>query len=109
MIEFLLACIIQVNILLTIVYGGYYLLLKKLTFYQLNRAYFILGLAFSFSYPFLDLRSLFHRHIEPLGEWIAYIPEFYVEQVEQSAYTLENRSEEHTSELQSRENLVCRL
>lgn len=90
MIESLLAYIIQVNILLTIVYGGYYLLLKKLTFYQLNRAYFILGLAFSFSYPFLDLRSLFHRHIEPLGEWIAYIPEFYVEQVEQSAYTLEN-------------------
>src|SRR5690606_40207547 len=40
-------------------------------------------------------------------------PEQLIEQVEKAGYTAavtpSSRSEEHTSELQSRENLVCRL
>ena len=86
----LLAYIIQVNILLAIVYVGYYVLLRKLTFYRLNRFYFLIGVFFTFIYPFFDLKSLFLRHIEPVGEWMTYLPDYYVQQVEKSVYTLEN-------------------
>ncbi|TYR38255.1 TonB-dependent receptor plug domain-containing protein [Sphingobacterium phlebotomi] len=86
----LLAYTIQVNILLAIVYIGYYALLKKLTFYRLNRIYFLTGIVFAFVYPFLDIKSLFRRHIEPVGEWMGYLPDFYTQQVEGSVYTLEH-------------------
>ncbi|PRD46238.1 M56 family metallopeptidase [Sphingobacterium haloxyli] len=86
----LLAYIIQVNILLAVVYIGYSVLLKRLTFYRLNRGYFLVGGFFSFAYPFLDIKSLFRDHIEPVGELMAYLPGFYMRQVEESVYTLEN-------------------
>src|SRR5690606_17144575 len=86
----LLAYIVQVNILLAIVYIGYYVLLRKLTFYRLNRGYFLIGVVFAFVYPFLDIKSLFRQHIEPVGEWMAYLPDFYVPQMDESVYTLEN-------------------
>jgi len=85
----LLAYIVQVNILLVIVYVGYYLLLRKLTFYSLNRGYFLIGLVFAFMYPFLDIKSLVRQHIEPVDEWMTYLPDFYMPQVEESVYTLE--------------------
>ncbi|KGE13933.1 M56 family metallopeptidase [Sphingobacterium deserti] len=87
--ESMLAYIVQVNILLAILYGGYMLLLKNLTFYQLNRAYFLCGAFFAFAYPFFDIRSLFQQHIEPVGELIAFLPDFYIEEKE-AVYTLEN-------------------
>ncbi len=86
----LLAYIAQVNILLIIVYIGYHVLLRKLTFYRLNRGYFLVGLVFAFVYPFLDIKSLVRQHIEPVGEWMTYLPDFYMRQVEESVYTLEN-------------------
>ncbi|WP_286802990.1 MULTISPECIES: M56 family metallopeptidase [Sphingobacterium] len=57
--ESLLTYIIQLNLLLGIIYLGYIGLLKGLTFYFLNRAYFLVGGLFAFLYPFLDLKSLF--------------------------------------------------
>lgn len=57
--ESLLTYIIQVNLLLGIIYLGYIGLLKGLTFYVLNRIYFLAGGLFAFVYPFLDLKSLF--------------------------------------------------
>lgn len=57
--ESLLTYVIQVNLLLGIIYLGYIGLLKGLTFYFLNRAYFLVGGLFAFLYPFLDLKSLF--------------------------------------------------
>lgn len=86
----LLAYLVQVNILLAIIYIGYYTLLRQLTFYRLNRVYFLLGVLFAFSYPFLDIKSIFKRHMEPVGEWMGYLPAFYFEQVESSIFTLEN-------------------
>ncbi|MBD1433797.1 TonB-dependent receptor plug domain-containing protein [Sphingobacterium sp. DN00404] len=86
----LLAYIAQVNILLIIVYIGYYVLLRKLTFYRLNRGYFLVGVVFAFAYPFLDIKTLVRQHIEPVGEWMTYLPDFYMQQVEESVYTLEN-------------------
>lgn len=85
-----LAYILQVNILLSIVYLGYILLLKNLTFYQLNRGYFLSGVLFALIYPFLDIRSLFQQHIEPVGELIAFIPDLSLTEKQQGIYTLEN-------------------
>ncbi|TDS11081.1 M56 family metallopeptidase [Sphingobacterium paludis] len=87
--ESMLAYIVQVNILLVILYLGYILLLKNLTFYQLNRVYFFCGAFFAFAYPFFDIRSLFQQHIEPVGELIAFLPDFYIEKKE-AVYTVEN-------------------
>jgi len=85
-----LAYILQVNILLAIVYLGYILLLKNLTFYQLNRGYFLSGVLFVLIYPFLDIRSLFQQHIEPVGELIAFMPDLLLTEKQQGIYTLEN-------------------
>jgi len=79
--ENLLTYIIQVNLLLSIIYLGYVGLLKGLTFYSLNRAYFLIGGLFAFIYPFLDLKSLFVRRgldMGLVGEQIS----FYIEDQE---------------------------
>jgi len=65
--ESLLTYIIQVNLLLGIIYLGYIGLLKGLTFYVLNRVYFLVGGLFAFMYPFLDLKSLFVQRGLNLG------------------------------------------
>lgn len=79
--ENLLTYIIQVNLLLSIIYLGYVGLLKGLTFYSLNRVYFLIGGLFAFIYPFLDLKSLFVQRgldMGVVGEQIA----FYIEEQE---------------------------
>jgi TonB-dependent SusC/RagA subfamily outer membrane receptor len=82
--ESLLTYIIQVNLLLGIIYLGYIGLLKGLTFYFLNRAYFLVGGLFAFLYPFLDLKSLFVQrglNMGVVGEQISlYIMEPEVQQ-----------------------------
>lgn len=82
--ESLLTYIIQVNLLLGIIYLGYIGLLKGLTFYFLNRAYFLVGGLFAFLYPFLDLKSLFVQrglNMGGVGEQISlYIMEPEVQQ-----------------------------
>lgn len=65
--ENLLTYMLQVNLLLGMIYLGYVGLLKSLTFYALNRAYFLAGGLFAFIYPFLDLKSLFGQHGTAMG------------------------------------------
>lgn len=79
MMESLLTYIIQVNLLLTMIYIGYVGLLKGLTFYVLNRGYFLIGGLFAFIYPFLNLKSLFAQrglNMSVVGEQIS----FYMEE-----------------------------
>ncbi len=59
----LLTYILQVNLLLIIVYLGYQFLLKRLTFYSLNRAYLIIGALYALVYPLLDVKSWFVKDI----------------------------------------------
>ncbi|WP_312335622.1 M56 family metallopeptidase [Sphingobacterium sp.] len=73
--ESLLTYIIQVNLLLGIIYLGYIGLLKGLTFYSLNRIYFLMGGMFAFVYPFMDLKSLFVQRgldMGGIGEQISF-------------------------------------
>lgn len=60
----LLLYIVQVNILLSTVYAGYYLLLRGLTFYKLNRAYFLIASIYALIYPLLNIRQWFMQTIE---------------------------------------------
>lgn len=78
---------LQVNLFLAIVYAGYGLLLKNLTFYQMNRSYFLLGILFAFAYPFLDLKALF-KSAEPIGEVVQFLPLVMEQQFEERQYPL---------------------
>ena len=59
--ENVLIYIIQVNILLGFIYLGYVFLLKGLTFYKLNRVYFMVGTWYAVMFPFIDLNALFRQ------------------------------------------------
>ena len=58
----LFTLLLKVNIALVLFCLGYYLVLRKLTFYTLNRAYLITGIIFSSAYPFIDLSVFAQRH-----------------------------------------------
>lgn len=81
---------IQINVLLSVVYLGYVLLLKNLTFYLLNRMYFITGILFSFSYPFLDIQSWFRKPIPSVGEIAMDWSMDLGQEVDKSIFTLNN-------------------
>src|SRR5690606_12115858 len=47
--------LLKVNLSVILFYLGYRLLLRKLTFYSLNRFYLLFSLLFSFTYPLVDI------------------------------------------------------
>jgi len=51
----LLLYLIKANVALALFYLGYHLLLRKLTFYRINRYYLIFALVFSVVYPFISI------------------------------------------------------
>lgn len=61
--ESVLTYILQINLLLSLVFLGYHFLLQGLTFYSLNRIYFVVGVLYSLIYPFLDLKSWFQDEV----------------------------------------------
>ncbi|AMR33220.1 hypothetical protein A0256_18245 [Mucilaginibacter sp. PAMC 26640] len=52
----------KVNIALLLFCAGYYLVLRHLTFYSLNRVYLISAIIFASIYPKIDLTSFAQRH-----------------------------------------------
>jgi bla regulator protein BlaR1 len=52
----------KVNIALLLFCAGYYLVLRHLTFYTLNRAYLLVAILFATLYPKIDLSSFAQRH-----------------------------------------------
>lgn len=54
--------LLKVNIALIVFCLGYFLLLRKLTFYTLNRIYLVLGIIFSSVYPFVNLEGFMEQH-----------------------------------------------
>jgi bla regulator protein BlaR1 len=55
----------KVNIALLLFCAGYYLVLRHLTFYTLNRAYLMVAIVFATLYPKIDL-SDFAKGMKPL-------------------------------------------
>jgi bla regulator protein BlaR1 len=52
----------KVNIALLLFCAGYYLVLRHLTFYTLNRAYLVVAIVFATLYPKIDLSDFAQRH-----------------------------------------------
>lgn len=51
----------KINLVLLLFAAAYYLVLRKLTFYRINRVFLMFGILFSSIYPFIDLSGIFER------------------------------------------------
>ncbi|PPL04549.1 M56 family metallopeptidase [Parapedobacter indicus] len=69
--------LLKVNLSVILFYLGYRLLLRRLTFYTLNRFYLLFSLIFSFTYPLVDLTNWLEtsEHIIPT-EMVYVIPDW---------------------------------
>ncbi|MEZ2334525.1 M56 family metallopeptidase [Mucilaginibacter sp. RCC_168] len=56
--------LLKVNIALLLFCAGYYLVLRPLTFYTLNRVYLLAAIVFASVYPWLNLSAFLQRHEE---------------------------------------------
>src|ERR1700761_2442257 len=56
--------LMKVNIALLLFCAGYYLVLRHLTFYTLNRIYLIIAMVFATLYPWINLNAFAERHQE---------------------------------------------
>ncbi len=54
--------LLKVNIALLVFCAGYYLVLRRLTFYTLNRIYLVGAILFASVYPQINLSAFFERH-----------------------------------------------
>ena len=64
--------LLKANLSIILFYLGYRLLLRKLTFYNLNRFYLLFAVLFSTVYPFLDIKNWFAKR-EAIPAEITYI------------------------------------
>lgn len=62
-----LLIVFKINLVLLLFAVAYYLVLRRLTFYTVNRAFLVIGIIFSTIYPFINLTEFFNRqeHINP--------------------------------------------
>jgi len=58
----LLLYLLKVNIALVLFCLAYHFILRRVTFYHLNRLFLVFGTLFSTLYPFIDLNGLLSRH-----------------------------------------------
>lgn len=75
--------LIKANLAIVLFYLGYRLLLRKLTFYHLNRFYLLFALLFSALYPLVNIRAWFAEAQVPVSEVIYVLPEWEVASVDQ--------------------------
>lgn len=66
--------LVKVNGVLLLFAIAYYLVLRNLTFYKINRFFLLGGLLFSSVYPFIDLTTLFYSQKSIDTTWIQYVP-----------------------------------
>jgi hypothetical protein len=57
----LILILLKINMVLLLFAAAYYLVLRRLTFYTINRAFLIIGIVFSSVYPFINLTNFFNR------------------------------------------------
>jgi len=54
--------LLKINLVLILFSATYYLVLRRLTFYSLNRAFLVFGIIFSSAYPFINLTGFLAAH-----------------------------------------------
>lgn len=64
--------LLKINLVLILFAAAYYLILRRLTFYVINRIFLAFGILFSTIYPFIDLTDFFHRQNQQV---VAFVPE----------------------------------
>jgi hypothetical protein len=70
----LILYLLKVNGVLLLFTIAYFLVLRNLTFYKVNRFYLLCGLLFSSVYPFIDLTAVFYSQKSIDTNWIQYVP-----------------------------------
>ncbi|MES2419630.1 MAG: M56 family metallopeptidase [Bacteroidota bacterium] len=63
--------LLKINIVLILFAAAYYLILRRLTFYVINRLFLVFGILFSTLYPFIDLTDFFNRQNDRV---VAFMP-----------------------------------
>jgi hypothetical protein len=66
--------LLKINLVLLLFAAAYYLILRRLTFYTLNRVFLVFGILFSTIYPFINLTDFFHRQKQINQEVVAFVP-----------------------------------
>ena len=69
--------LLKVNAALIVFCLAYYAVLRKLTFYTLNRFFLIAGIVFSSVYPFIDPAVIFGRHEDLIRPLASALPQVY--------------------------------
>lgn len=64
--------LLKINLVLILFAAAYYFILRKLTFYVINRLFLVFGILFSTIYPFIDLTDFFHQQNQRA---VAFVPE----------------------------------
>ncbi|TKC01501.1 M56 family metallopeptidase [Pedobacter cryotolerans] len=54
--------LLKINLVLILFAAAYYFILRKLTFYVINRLFLVFGILFSTIYPFIDLTDFFYQN-----------------------------------------------
>ncbi len=70
----LLLVLLKINSVLLLFAAAYYLVLRRLTFYSLNRLFLMFGILFSSLYPFIDLTEFFHQQVKYQEGMVALVP-----------------------------------
>ncbi len=77
----LILYLVKVNGVLLLFAIAYYLVLRNLTFYKVNRFYLLCGLLFSSVYPFIDLTAIFYSQKSIDTNWIQFVPATNLEEL----------------------------
>ncbi|RZK59698.1 MAG: hypothetical protein EOO91_04280 [Pedobacter sp.] len=64
--------LLKINLVLILFAAAYYLILRRLTFYVINRIFLAFGILFGTIYPFIDLTDFFHKQSPQVA---AFVPE----------------------------------
>jgi len=70
----LLLILFKINLVLLLFAAAYYLVLRRLTFYTINRAFLVMGIIFSTVYPFINLTDFFNRQEQLDTQVVAFVP-----------------------------------
>lgn len=66
--------LLKINLVLILFAAAYYLVLRRLTFYTLNRIFLVFGILFSSIYPFINLTDFFHQQEQINPSVVAFVP-----------------------------------
>lgn len=84
----LLLILLKINLVLLLFAAAYFAVLRRLTFYTLNRAFLATGILFSTIYPFINLTDFFHRQEQLNPAMAAFVPELNVNELVKNEFIL---------------------